>query len=558
MKKSLLYPLALAAAMGSFALAAAGAEIAGAGSSLPEWTCSGNETAIEAAAARYTASLGDDYLKPEGAVSVPAPVILRIGETEDRAEVLGNFWVFNYVPDGEVLSCVSGGEAPGVMTLAKEDGLWNAVSLERAGDGDSYYEDILRFSDGDAELEGLFLDSSGDALKDVRLRYLRAYVSDNGLKFTAYRDFGWDAVPLEAGSSPDSVLDELAGQSFVFSSGVGGWDTTLTFGEKGAFTGHFHDSEMGETGEGYPDGTVYGCLFHGRLDVSEKLSGTSYRLSVASLAADEGQAPEATEDGVRYVTSDPYGLHTAKELILYLPGTPVSSLPEAFLPWSHLSEIAPSADRLPCFALWNAEEDAGFIGDVIDTAAAQGVTVTARAVEIDPAHVAAVAVHARITAYSKEKGTLTAELIVPEEFNDADVASLRPGDSIYTQGRAVTVRTLERDPGFQTAVNKGAEDEVILYALSGGIWRIYDGDDNTWNVMKTAELPVTDALIFLDGIDPSDGGILDLPAVHTAAEFLDMLEKENGVPGFAANNVYAVFDADGALRVIQRYYVPWQ
>ena len=59
------------------------------------------------------------------------------------------------------------------------------------------------------------------------------------------------------------LFAQIKDRVFTFSSGVGGWSTELNVGENGAFTGNFHDSEMGETGEGYPNGSMYGCLFHG-------------------------------------------------------------------------------------------------------------------------------------------------------------------------------------------------------------------------------------------------------------------------------------------------------
>ena len=67
-----------------------------------------------------------------------------------------------------------------------------------------------------------------------------------------------------AESASMDLLAQMDGQVFEFSSGVGAWSTELTVGENGTFTGSFHDSEMGETGENYPDGTLYGCSFHGQ------------------------------------------------------------------------------------------------------------------------------------------------------------------------------------------------------------------------------------------------------------------------------------------------------
>ena len=160
-------------------------------------------------------------------------------------------------------------------------------------------------------------------------------------------------------ASPD-LFSQLNGKIFEFSSGAGAWGTELTMGENGAFTGNYHDSEMGETGEGYPDGTVYGCMFHGLLTDPQPVDEYTWTVRV-SVALDEGQVPEAIEDGIRYVTSPPYGLEKAEKVTVFLPGTPVEHLPEAFIPWSHLLETDPEAKELPCYAVWSEADEAGFI-----------------------------------------------------------------------------------------------------------------------------------------------------------------------------------------------------
>ena len=175
------------------------------------------------------------------------------------------------------------------------------------------------------------------------------------------------AVSASAETTSADLLAQMNGQLFEFSSGVGAWSTELLLGEDGAFTGSFHDSEMGETGEGYPDGTLYGCAFHGRLSDLKALDEYTWAAKI-EVEQDEGQVPEAIEDGIRYVTTAPYGLEKAQTVTLYLPGTPVESLPEGFIPWSHLQETAPDAAALPYFAIWSEADEAGFIADMFSEA----------------------------------------------------------------------------------------------------------------------------------------------------------------------------------------------
>ena len=167
-----------------------------------------------------------------------------------------------------------------------------------------------------------------------------------------------------AGAEETGIFDQLNGQTFTFSSGVGGWSNELTIGKDGSFTGNYHDSEMGETGEGYPDGSLYGCAYHGQLTDPEQVDEYTWTAGI-TVEPDEGQAPEVIEDGVRYVTSEPYGVSKARTVTIYLPGKPVEQLPEGFLPWSHLLDIDPDAKTLPFCAIWSEADEAGFIADGI-------------------------------------------------------------------------------------------------------------------------------------------------------------------------------------------------
>ena len=156
---------------------------------------------------------------------------------------------------------------------------------------------------------------------------------------------------------------DLASLEWTFSSGVGAWYTCIWIEEDGTFTGEFHDSEMGEADEAYPDGTVYGCLFHGKMSLSGQVDEYTWKLHVDELALDEGQVPEVIEDGMRFVTSDPYGLKAGQDMLLYLPGTPVDKIPEGFIPWAHLDAYGEDVKELPYYGLYDPQEETGFIGE---------------------------------------------------------------------------------------------------------------------------------------------------------------------------------------------------
>ena len=79
------------------------------------------------------------------------------------------------------------------------------------------------------------------------------------------------ALLTGCGSKSEVSLQDDFPMDPEFSSGVGGWGTSLTLERGGTFSGQFHDSDMGAIGEDYPNGTVYLCHFSGRFSVSEKV-----------------------------------------------------------------------------------------------------------------------------------------------------------------------------------------------------------------------------------------------------------------------------------------------
>ena len=59
---------------------------------------------------------------------------------------------------------------------------------------------------------------------------------------------------IAQGTDGGFTYADLTGMEFYFSSGAGGWATVMTIDADGTFSGNFHDSDMGTTGEGYPYG----------------------------------------------------------------------------------------------------------------------------------------------------------------------------------------------------------------------------------------------------------------------------------------------------------------
>lgn len=198
------------------ALACAGAACAE--SALPAYAYPGDDP-IEAAVAEYTAEFGPGYRPETGSVSIPAPIILLVEETDDsHCRVYGNFWLFNYVLNGATLETISGGEMPAVLTLEKTENGWKVTDAEQAGDGEDYAKDIHRFCQGNEALETAYYEAEDldNAMGwNVRHRFIRDYVAANGLAVEAYQDYGWDPIPLSRAFMSEPITGSLEDGSYI-------------------------------------------------------------------------------------------------------------------------------------------------------------------------------------------------------------------------------------------------------------------------------------------------------------------------------------------------------
>lgn len=161
---------------------------------------------------------------------------------------------------------------------------------------------------------------------------------------------------------PAFLFEDVSKLEFYFSSGAGGWRTTLRINSDGSFEGVHSDSEMGITGDDYPDGTYYICQFRGSFTTPKKLNDYTYSFSLESLEYEQSDAVEII-DGIRYVNSTPYGIEGGEEFHLYLPGTPLSQLPELYIDWirnDYYTAEGAEEPILPFYGLYNVTEECGF------------------------------------------------------------------------------------------------------------------------------------------------------------------------------------------------------
>lgn len=168
-------------------------------------------------------------------------------------------------------------------------------------------------------------------------------------------------VVLGTGQDAPDIFVKSAGD-YHFSSGVGAWGTSLTLGPDGSFTGSYHDEDM-EGGVGY-QATVYQSRFHGRFKDPVAVDSHIYRVELDGNVVIDSPSGQYIEDGILYINAEPYGMEAGREFYIYLPGTPLAALPEAFVNW--VGPLTPglyTSAALPCFGLYNAVGQYGFIGE---------------------------------------------------------------------------------------------------------------------------------------------------------------------------------------------------
>ena len=176
----------------------------------------------------------------------------------------------------------------------------------------------------------------------------------------AKEELGGDSADTETAAS-DGALPLGDGMEFCFASGAGGWGTYMTVKSDGSFVGNYHDSDMGDIGEGYPNGTVYFCNFSGQFKNITKIDDYTYKMELDSYDMENEAGTEEIKDEMKYVYSAAYGIDGGKTFYLYLPGKPVSELTEGFISWSYgvVGDIS-SSQTLQYYGIHNVEEDEGF------------------------------------------------------------------------------------------------------------------------------------------------------------------------------------------------------
>lgn len=186
-------------------------------------------------------------------------------------------------------------------------------------------------------------------------------------KSDAQQAGGGETQAKADGAGTEFGFEKLSGWVFYFSSGAGGWYTELSINADGTLKGHYQDADMGDTGEGYPGGTLYYSDFTGKFEQLEKVDEFTYKMQLSDLNFDRQPEQEEIIDETLYVYSTAYGLDGGDEFYLYLPGSKVADLPEEYRQWvGYYNLEAVTETELSFYGLYNVKEQNGFSSNLYE------------------------------------------------------------------------------------------------------------------------------------------------------------------------------------------------
>lgn len=171
--------------------------------------------------------------------------------------------------------------------------------------------------------------------------------------------------PASDSGGDNELFKEISGKPFAFSSGAGAWGTNIEFEPDGSFHGQYGDSNMGMTGEGYPNGERLFSEFSGKFKDPQKTGDKEYTITLdGDVKLENTVGDSEIIDGVLYKYSEPYGIENLKDgdkLTLTLPGHDAAVLKE-YVSWFTMAEwYEEGMSTCPVYLLLNPEMKYAFV-----------------------------------------------------------------------------------------------------------------------------------------------------------------------------------------------------
>ncbi len=105
--------------------------------------------------------------------------------------------------------------------------------------------------------------------------------------------------------------------SWCLTSGAGAWSSVMVVLEDGSFWGYYHDSDMGDAADDYPNGTLYECSFTGKFTKSQMISEKEDRMKVESFQMFGAEGQKMIWDKQLVITIDACGVSDDEAFVCY-------------------------------------------------------------------------------------------------------------------------------------------------------------------------------------------------------------------------------------------------
>lgn len=155
----------------------------------------------------------------------------------------------------------------------------------------------------------------------------------------------WQSLPdcdangkvSEAAAQEQGFWRQVKGK-YIFSVGAGAWSTIMTINADGSFSADYHDSDLGVTGDGYPNGSRAIASGTGKFAYTKRNNDGSFSITCDTKAFhQDGTIGDVTiKNGVRIETVDGiYGLTPCGTFTVYPTGYATSTLSDDVKSWMY-------------------------------------------------------------------------------------------------------------------------------------------------------------------------------------------------------------------------------
>lgn len=171
-----------------------------------------------------------------------------------------------------------------------------------------------------------------------------------------------ESTPAPTEAIEEEILPIEDGMNLIYSSGAGLWESVIYLNADGTFTGNYHDTNQGESGEGYTM-TDYQSVFEGKFKDIKMTEDYAFEMTLDYVKTKEPEGTDKIEEWdegvkVRVINTAAFGIAGGENFVFYLPTAPMSELSEEFL-WCNPGRYE-KTETLERYGLYNVVTDAGF------------------------------------------------------------------------------------------------------------------------------------------------------------------------------------------------------